>query len=215
MAPDRADLLAEIAARRAPLDPARNTLAVGSAIRRMGIKGGNLPLIPEASWRPVVVMGQLNNLTSEPFEGRGMVGFSTGIGPAGVAPLVQFDSVGGGGVVVEFIRYEVSQVAPPGNLLEMWIAPPIFVPGGGATLRRQQNLGGIPTRSRTLTIHVPPVLNPQRILLQAGVAGTSSLLNLRAHIPPGSSLFFQTQFDLTNLEMEILWRELEDAPGAP
>jgi len=187
----------------------QNTLAVGSGLRRMGEKGGTLPIVEETTWPQVIVMGQLNHLTSEPFEARGLV---SGLVFPSAGDFSGFEvfSRGGGGLVIEDF---MGTVSAGGALMRIRIsdtaAMPIAEPGVNAVV--PIDVGGFPVRSTV--VHGDLDIMPSDGL-QMALDASSGILQ-RLFVPAGSYFSFISQEANKNLRWSILFRELEDVQGAP
>jgi len=181
----------------------QNTLAVGSAVRRMGLKGGALPILQEATWAQVVVMGQLNHLTSEPFEGRGLVCGEFSAGGAQFAGFEIFSRAAGGLVIENFVGD-----SPGGLLMRVRVSDTAAMSSGAIV---PIDVGGIPVVSTCQ--EGGPFIAPVDGLLLA-LAASGDILK-RLFIPPGS--FFSLISTTTNqtLRWSVVFREMEDVQGAP
>ena len=175
-------------------------------LRRMGLyTDGQLPRIKQDDWQPVMVMGQLAGLSTEPFEARALVGenlFNAGF--AGVS----LQAVGGGGLVVESFWVADSGAGVPQSVFVSRTAAAPFV--GPTVTLSQVNVGGVNTRAVVRTGGRPagPPAGSTRVPMPDNWSPISRLVAL-----PGTFLNFFHETAGGRMDFGIQWRELEDVGG--
>jgi len=170
----------------------QHTLALGSLLKNIGIKGGNIPLINE-SLTPVLVVGQVDTLDASPVEARGMAGVhvTPGVNRAGV----RLTAVGRALIVQDFYLNVMGMTGFEGRL-----AVHQALPLSGAV--DKMDVGGLASSALVSTEDpVPAILG--EISLPADV----SWVGQRWFIPAGHSLSIQTDI-AHDFGVAFVWREL-------
>jgi len=173
----------------------------------MGVKGGTLPILEETTWPQVVVMGQLNHLTSEPFEARGLVSGREEM-PGGRFGGFEVFSVGGGGLVIE--DFMGTAAAAAGARMRIRVSDTPALPSSGEVV--PIDVGGLPVRSKVRAENFLG-LEPTDGLVM-GLNASSGVLK-RLFIPAGSFFSLLTGEAGVDFYWALIFRELQDVQGAP
>jgi hypothetical protein len=186
-----------------------------SQLTRLGSKSPFLPKIAELTWQPVIVMGQLGQLQSDPFEARGYA--SCEISPTGTNhATVELAAFGPGGTVIESITTNAIGIGANAKLLIRLAETPRVAGEPGTTQCNVLPIGGVAPRSQLWGQNDPTAFpdtsaNDVKFLPSIPVGqGELNLSERRIFLPPASYFAVQLSDDGATLNIAIAWRELDE-----
>lgn len=179
---------------------------------RLGLKNPALPVIPEATWQPVISMGDVGFLQSDPFEARGTASIFLGAA-VGAYNTIELAAYAPGGCVVENIQFQASGSIPGSTGFQVARSPQSVVKNApGAITAQIVDLGGVNARcqmyGQSLATPLYPFGNAFTPRWLFGLINTGQ--TPRIFVPPGN--YFQLMWEQVNqgTAMTMVWRELDE-----
>ena len=188
-----------------------HTLALGSLLKNIGVKGGQIPLINDALV-PVLVVGSVETLDASPVEARGLVGAL--LQPsAGNRAAFRLSAVGKALIVQDIYT---SLIGVTGKVASDWnlrigVQEGGPFTGGAAAILKHMDVGGLEAKGVASEIKnaggVPTTFTK--------LVGDLTFPGQRWFIPAGHSLTITTANTSEDFGLQLVWRELPAPIGGP